>query len=187
MPTSLDTFDSDFLIFLKKAMPATSLHVGPGLGRYGYHMRDHLPSCVRDAVEVDLSYIEKYKLNSLYRTVYNEDIKNFLLKNSTMRYDLVLFNDILEHLFRSDAIDVLDFCLYRSKFVVVQWPNDLLQDNWEGHESEVHRSNFKLKDLVDHNFNVMFYKKKYFIDDQFNFSMNFCVLKGYKHNTEILL
>jgi trans-aconitate methyltransferase len=185
MPTSLDIYDQDFFDFLSKVQPLNLLDVGPGWGRMGISTKKHYPNCVIDAIEVDSSYIDQYNLKLIYNTVYNEDIKNFCLKNSHIRYDVVLFNDILEHLFRSEAMDVLDFLLYRSKFVVVQWPNDYLQDAQDGHESEVHRSNFNLKDLIDYNFDILKYKKKYYLEHEF--TLNFAIIKGYKHKTDVIL
>jgi trans-aconitate methyltransferase len=185
MPTSLDIYDNDFFDFIKKTQPANLLDVGPGWGRMGLAIKQHLPLCTVDAVEIDSSYITQFNLSSIYNTIHIGDIKTFCNSKSSMRYDVVLFNDILEHLFRSDAMDVLDFMLYRSKYIVVQWPNDLLQDAWEGHESEVHKSNFTLKDFLNHNFDVLKYKKKYYHDH--GFIMNFCILKGYKHKTDIAL
>lgn len=183
MPTSLDIYDHDFFDFISKVQPTNLLDVGPGWGRMGIAVKQRLPSCIVDAVEIDSSYVTQFNLSAIYNTVHINDIKNFCLAGSSLRYDVVLFNDILEHLFRSDALDVLDFMLYRSKYIVVQWPNDHLQDAWEGHESEVHRSNFTLKDFLDHNFDVLKYKKKYYLEN--GFTMNYCVLRGYKHRTDI--
>jgi trans-aconitate methyltransferase len=183
MPTSIDIYNPDFVDLLQKVNPTNLLDVGPGWGRMGHLTKSSLPNCICDAVEVDSSYIEQYNLRQIYSEVYNDDIKNFCLKNSQMRYDIVLFNDILEHLFRSEALDVLDFILYRAKYIIVQWPNDYLQDTWEGHESEVHKSNFTLRDFLNHSFDVLKYRKKYY--NEAGVSLNYCVLRGYKNQTDI--
>lgn len=185
MPTSLDIYDHEFFEFVKKTQPTNMLDVGPGWGRIGIAVKSLMPNCVIDAVEINNSYVDQYNLKRIYNTIYINDIKSFCLSTSSMRYDIVLFNDILEHLFRSDALDVLDFMLYRTKYIVVQWPNDHLQDAWQGHESEVHRSNFTLKDFLNYNFDVLKYRKKYYLE--YGFTMNFCILKGYKHTTELAL
>jgi len=185
MPTSDPCFDSDFRDFIQKAQITRMLDVGPGQGRMGIITKDILPNCQIDCVEIEQVYIDKFNLSSIYNTIYNDDIKNFCMKNSNVKYDLVLFNDILEHLFRSDAMDVIDSMLYNSKFIIVQWPTNLAQDAVDGFQSEIHRSNFTLTDFINYNFDIMKYKKKYYNDH--NFNMNFSVLRGYTNKTDILL
>ena len=183
MPTSIDIYNNDTIDLLHKINPSSILDVGPGFGRIGSLIRAHKPDCTVDAVECDQSYITSFQLDKIYNNIYNFDIKDFCLKNPRIRYDLVMFNDILEHLFRSDALDVLDFMLYRSKYILVQWPNNYLQDDWENHESEVHRSNFTIQDFVNHNFEILKYRKKHY--SEFKISINYCVLNGYNNTTDI--
>lgn len=185
MPTSATLYDSEFVELLQKIVPSNLLDVGPGYGRMGITAKSTISSCVVDAVEVDSTYIEKFNLKQIYKEVYNDDIKNFCLKNPQVRYDIVLFNDILEHLFRSEALDILDFMLYRAKYIVVQWPTNYLQDDWEGHSSEVHKSNFTLNDFLNHNFDILKYRKKYY--SEVDISLNYCVLRGYRNRTDIAL
>ena len=183
MPTSLPLYDEDIFDLVRKVNPITILDVGPGYGRMGVALRERSPHSTIDAVEIDQEYRDKFNLSSIYNTVHIDHIKDFCASNPSLRYDIALFNDILEHLFRSEAMDVLDFMLYRCKFIVVQWPNNFLQDAWEGHESEVHRSNFHLRDFLNHQFDVLKYRRMDLLGH--GFSMNYCVLRGYKNITDI--
>lgn len=180
MPTSLDLNDRDLLDFISENEINTILDVGPGDGRIADNILQGYPHCSIDAVEIETDYVIKYKLEQKYKKVYNQNIKDFCLNNSQLRYDLVVFFDILEHLFRSEAFDVLDCMLYRSKFIIVQWPNDYLQDDYQGVKSEIHKSNFTIRELINQGFDVVFFKKKNY--KEYNFSMNFCIMQGYKNN-----
>lgn len=182
MPTSANIFDNDYLGLVNLVKPKNILDVGPGEGKY-HRLTRLISDCTLDAIEVDDSYVDTYKLRDKYNQVFVSDIKEFCSKNSRMRYDIVVFGDVLEHLFRSDAMDVLDFVLYRAKYVVVMWPNNYWQDDWEGHESEAHKSNFTLKDFSDKGFDVIFFKKRRYGNER----MSFCILQGYMNNEEIEL
>lgn len=183
MPTSLNLYDYEYVQLFNKVNPKTILDVGPGYGRMGQMVKNLNIDCKLDAIEIDSTYINQYNLYSIYQTIYNCDVKNFCLEHPRLRYDIVIFNDILEHMFRSEAMDVIDFLLYRTNYIVVQWPTDFVQDDWENHQSEVHRSNFKLLDFCLKGFNVLKYKKIDFHND--GFTMHYCVLNGYKNKNII--
>jgi predicted TPR repeat methyltransferase len=182
MPTSADIFDSDYQSFINIVKPQKILDIGPGAGKYEKLTREVL-HCQIDAVEIDSDYIEKYNLKERYNNIVISDTKEYCLKNSSIRYDVVIFGDVLEHMFRSDAMDVLDFMLYRSKYIYCMWPNNYLQDAYDGHESEAHRSNFTIKDLADHGFDIIYMKKRRFGDER----MTVCILQGYKNKEELIL
>jgi nitrate reductase alpha subunit len=46
--------------------------------------------------------------------VYCNTIQEFAKNNSQNRYKAVIFGDVLEHFFRSEAIDYIDYFLYRN-------------------------------------------------------------------------
>src|SRR5205823_14385763 len=55
-------------------------------------------------------------------------------------YDLVVIGDCIEHLRKSDGIDLLNFLVYRTKYLWVIYPERMVQGRWEGHKSEAHIS-----------------------------------------------
>lgn len=182
MPTSADIFDTDYMSLVNLVKPISILDVGPGEGKYS-KLTKQVTDCRIDAVEVDGSYVTTYNLKQKYNNIFVSDFKDFCSKNSRIRYDIVVFGDVLEHMFRSDAMDVLDFILYRAKYVVVMWPNNYWQDDWEGHESEAHKSNFTIKDFVDKGFDVIYYKQRRFGNER----MSFSILQGYMNKDELSL
>ena len=181
MPYSSPLFDETILNQLIKLNPSSILDIGPGAGKYGKLLRNALPKCKIDAVEPTKKYINQFGLNSIYNTIYEMNIEEYLDKHPKHRYEVVIMGDILEHLYRSKVIDYIDFLLYKSNWILCVWPTNLPQDDYEGNGYECHRSNFKLKDLSD-KFEVEFYAKKFYdwVIDNIHHpaSINYCILKG---------
>jgi hypothetical protein len=181
MPYSAPTFDETILKQLIALNPLSILDIGAGAGKYGKLLRSALPGCKIDAVEPTKAYIDQFELNSIYNTIYEMNIEEYLDKYPKHKYEVVIIGDMLEHLYRSKVIDYIDFLLYKTNWILCIWPTNLPQDDWEGNGYECHRSNFKLKDLSD-KFEVEFYTKKFY-DWNIDYihhpaSINYCVLKG---------
>jgi hypothetical protein len=171
--------------------PSTVLDVGAGAGKMGYLCREAVKHSRIDCIEPTESYIDTYKLNTIYNKVYNTSIQDFATKHCQNRYDLVIFGDILEHLFRSEAIDCLDFILYRTNWAMIVWPTNLPQDDWGDNTYEIHKSNFKLNDIAS-KFDVLYYKKKFLGYHNNNseypsYELNYCLMRGHAAKRNISL
>lgn len=191
MPSSISVFNDTIKDHLQTINPNTILDVGAGAGKMGFLCREVVKHSQIDCIEPTESYITQYQLNSIYNNVYNISIQDFATKHCRNRYDLTIFGDILEHLFRSEAIDCLDFILYRSNWVMIIWPTNLPQDDWGGNGYEIHKSNFKLSDISS-KFDVHYYRKKilgYNLNnpDYSSFELNYCLIKGYMTKRNISL
>ena len=53
-----------------------------------------------------------------------------------MRFDLVIIGDCIEHMRKSDGVDLLNFLMYRSGYICVIYPEAYIQDDWDGHAAE---------------------------------------------------
>ena len=112
------------------------LDIGPGQGTYWYLLKDVVPAARWTGVEVFQPYIEYFKLDSIYHTIYNMDIREF---SPIERYDFVIAGDVLEHMTAEEAVDVVDKFLPVCDFMVVSlpivhWPQDAVNGNpWEVH------------------------------------------------------
>jgi|WetSurMetagenome_2_1015567.scaffolds.fasta_scaffold512202_1 hypothetical protein len=93
------------------------LDVGPGCGTYSDLLRPVLPSAAFSAVEVYEPYIGKYELLSKYDCVMVCDIRSVPAR-IIRDYDLVIFGDVLEHMPKADACELLWNCSYPSIIVV---------------------------------------------------------------------
>jgi AdoMet dependent proline di-methyltransferase len=181
MPYSALTFDDLIVKHLTALNPKSILDIGAGAGKYGTLLRSALPDCKIDAVEPTRDYIDRFDLRSIYNTVFELNIDQYLEIHPKNRYDVVIIGDMLEHVYRSKVVDYLDFLLYKNSWVLCIWPTNYPQDDFNGNGYECHRSNFKLKDLAD-KFEIEFFSKKFL---KLNVEyvkrpayINYCVMKG---------
>ena len=162
MPFSLPAFDALVGQHLRQLAPARVLDVGAGAGKHGKLVRAHLPAAHLEGVEPTESYHAKFALSEIYHRLYPLSIQAFLQEHSRQTYDLVIIGDVLEHLFRSEALDVLDCLLYRTTWLLALWPTNMPQnDEYDNNKYEIHKSNFKLADLAAA-FDVHYYAQKFF-------------------------
>lgn len=158
MPFSSSTFDGVLTEHLIKINPKSVLDVGAGAGKHGKMVRVLYPEARIGAIEPTKAYIDDYELREVYDELYEMDLMSYCDKQASDRHDVVIFGDVLEHFFRSQAIDYLDYFLYRAQWVIAIWPSQMPQDAWEGNGYEIHKNNFSLLDLAS-KFDVQYYKK----------------------------
>lgn len=160
MPFSSTTFDTIFRGNALSIKPTSMLDVGAGAGKYGKIIKELFPKCALQAIEPTEGYVEEYKLRDTYDRVHRKTIHDYCNENAHERHDLVVFGDVLEHFYRSQAIDLLDYFLYRAGWVIAIWPSNMPQDAWHGNAFEIHKSNFSLNDLAS-KFDVQYYTKAF--------------------------
>ena len=183
MPHSATTFDSILQDHVRNIKPTSILDVGAGAGKNGKLIRNLGYTGNLECIEPTSSYITDFNLKSVYDTVHHTDLKTFIDTQYKFQYDLVIFGDVLEHLFRSTVIDYLDYFLYKSKWIIIIWPTNMPQDDWGNNKYEIHKSNFKINDLTE-KFDVQFYLKNFlsylYNNSSFNAQcIHYTVLKGY--------
>jgi len=183
MPFSTDIFNGLIENHIKKINPQSILDVGAGAGKYGKLIKSILPSANVEGIEPTLQYLVDYKLNDTYNKIHSTTIKDFANKNPRNRYNIVIFGDVLEHFFRSEAIDYIDYFLYRSDWVFVLWPTFMPQDDAMDNSYEIHKSNFNLIDLST-KFDIHHYEKKFgwfhWNDSEMTHcEHNYVMIKGY--------
>lgn len=191
MPFSANVFDEKLKTHITKINPKTILDIGSGAGKNGIICRNVLPNSIIESVEPTIEYVEKYELNQKYDKVYNLSVQEYANQHASNQYDLVIFGDVLEHFFRSEAIDYLDYFLYRSKWVIIVWPTNMPQDDYEGNHFEIHKSNFNIAELSA-KFDVHYYEKKFgwyhWNNSEYSqCDFNYCVLRGYVTKRDISL
>lgn len=158
MPFSSSTFDEVLTEHLIKINPRSVLDVGAGAGKHGKMVRELGLKARIGAIEPTKVYISDYKLREVYDELHEMDLMSYCNERAGERHDVVIFGDVLEHFFRSQAIDYLDYFLYRAQWVIAIWPSQMPQDAWEGNGYEIHKNNFSLLDLAS-KFDVQYYKK----------------------------
>ncbi len=140
MPVSDHRFDDKIKEFISSINPQRVLDVGCGAGKYADMLKELGVECYLRGVEVDDSYVGEYGLRDKYSDLDVEPIEKWIDRHTDEVWDLVILGDVLEHLKKSDGLDLLDFLMYRTKHILIQYPFDFIQYSWRGHPSENHRS-----------------------------------------------
>lgn len=180
MPYSLDIFNKHVGNYVSKVNPTSVLDVGAGAGKYRDIVTSACPGAAIDAIEPFDQYINQFNLRSKYRNVFNTSMEDFFAIDVVHKYDIIMFGDVLEHLYLQEAIGMIDAALYRCRFAFLIWPTNLPQDGDNyGNVYEMHKCNFFLKDLD--RFNVQYYNKAYcgYNANGSPWHYNFAILAGH--------
>ncbi len=149
MPTSDHRHLSTVLHFAIALRPKKVLDIGIGNGTYGYMIRQYLDIGEERIkpkeweLQIDgMDIYEGYR-NPIWEYFYNSvtigDMRQLIDKVKDNTYDLLLFNDVLEHVTLDDAHTLLDKALKKAKVVITTTPNrEYPQGAWGGNEAETH-------------------------------------------------
>ena len=132
--------------------PSTALDIGAGAGKYGRLLRERCPKCSTTAIEVHAPYIAEFGLPAIYAEVKCMDGSQLMETAIDCTYELVIFGDVLEHFSKSRGVDILHFFIYRSKYALVLYPTEYVQNTVARSRSEAHISVWGEADfaLLDH-------------------------------------
>lgn len=142
MPFSGPHFDAAFLKLIQIIKPTSMIDIGPGNGKYGKLMMANIPDCASEAVEIEASYVERFRLNDYYSLVSiarGIDVTR-QAGAADFKWDLVVLGDVLEHMPKSEGIDLLHYFVYRAKWLWLRWPVRYIQGAYEEIEAEAHIS-----------------------------------------------
>jgi cyclopropane fatty-acyl-phospholipid synthase-like methyltransferase len=121
--------------WLKDSKAKSVLDVGAGSGTYRKlaNKVGALQDAIWIALEVWDPYVEKFGLRSLYHSVIVEDVR--YLKRTD--FDLVIFGDVLEHMSKEEAFEVLEH--FSNSYRIVSVPTvHYPQGEHEGNPYERH-------------------------------------------------
>lgn len=178
MPHSDNYFNSQIEQILKKFNYHQYLDVGPGYGKYGRMIREFKPDANLMAIEADWTYILRFKLWRVYNQIHFAKVENFFSqpKRFDFQTEMVIIGDCLEHLKKSDGLDVINFLIYRCKHMIVVYPQKYIQFDLKRHTSEAHRSVWTKDDF------------KPFTHKHFRHGlMNLVVLQGYLSDKKAII
>jgi predicted nicotinamide N-methyase len=173
MPYSSFIFDDAIAEIIKLVRPKTFLDLGAGAGKYGSIVKEINPSIETIAVEVEKDYLEKFNLRSIYHEIWNAPVINLIRPEYLdSRFDIVMAGDIFEHLKKSEGIDLLNFLIYRSRWIIVEFPHRYLQNAVDGYNSEAHISVWTEDDFLS------FERTRMYAKD----TQRLIILRGYLEN-----
>lgn len=185
MPYSDASFDKRVEKFLASHSFCNYLDIGPGAGKYGKIIRKVHPEAIIEAIEVDKSYIKQFNLKTIYNKVYHSQVEKYFIGKNTYMTEVVIIGDCIEHLKKSDGIDLLNFLVYRTHYIVVIFPSKYIQFPLDGHERETHISIWSKHDFVP--FDHKFFTKKTDFPDGKTLVMNLAIIKGFLEDSQIIL
>lgn len=110
MPTSNLAVWPTILWMAESAKPhRTVLDIGPGHGKAAVLLREYLnePPTRIDACEAWPDYVDQFDLRRLYHAVIEQDA-TLLTADVLAGYDLVLMVDVIEHMQKDAALELLD-------------------------------------------------------------------------------
>ena len=139
---------------LVKLQPKRVIDVGAGNGSYGRMIRECLDKCEIIGIEVWKPYIEGYTLWKLYDKVILGDIR-ILIDDERIYGDLIIFGDVLEHLPKKDALDIVKKASKKFKFILINSPIGFQPQGVENNPYETHLCGISKEDFLD--FNIVEY------------------------------
>ena len=173
MPYSSFIFDRSIEEIIRLLKPETLLDLGAGAGKYGELAKKINQSIKLTAVEIEKDYIKNFKLPSIYDEVWNISATDLINpKYYDSNFDVIMIGDIIEHLKKSDGIDLLNFLIYRCRWIILEFPNRYLQNSVDGYHSEAHISVWTKDDLIS------FERTRLYEKD----TQRLVVLRGYLEN-----
>lgn len=141
MPYSSPLFDNEIIEIIKVIQPKTFFDFGAGAGKYGELVKSVAPFIKTIAVEIEQDYINKFSLKLKYDEVLNASVLDLInSKYYDTNFDVVMIGDTIEHLRKSDGVDLLNFLVYRCRWIILQFPFRFLQNSVANYTSEAHIS-----------------------------------------------
>ncbi len=168
MPYSEVFFDKKIEKFIQKWRYTSYFDIGIGAGKYGKIIKRNHPKAKLTGIEIDSEYINKFNLFETYDEVIQGDIRDYINKNDGFIADVVIIGDIIEHLFKSEGVDLLNYLVYRTKKIIVIYPKKYVQYNVNNKSHESHKSVWCKDDFKCFNFKIF--------DDNY---LSMVVINGY--------
>jgi hypothetical protein len=149
MPTSTPIFKDQTKEYISRRIDksANIIDIGAGIGTYS-DMLKPLGYDNIDAIEVFQNYVDGYQLRLKYRTVY---VDNIITSDVYLNdYTFAILGDVVEHMFYSDSLKVLDKLKHCEVLIAV--PFQAYQGAVMDNEYEIHIQN----DLTNEKFLAMY-------------------------------
>ena len=89
---------------------------------------------------MDAAYVEEFKLHEHYDQVWVMPAIDLLRDKIDEVYDLVIIGNCIEHMRKSEGVDLLNFLIYRTKYILIHYPDQYIQGTVDGHIHEAHIS-----------------------------------------------
>ena len=148
MPYSKPVFDDLAAALVRAIAPRSCLDLGAGAGKYGKLVRRECPACRLEAIESHPANVARFRLAEIYDSVACADVMSLFESGLEAAYDLIVIGDLIEHLRKSDGVDLLHFLVYRAAFILLVYPTRFIQGAVDGNPKEAHVSVWSALDFA---------------------------------------
>lgn len=150
MPGSFACFDPLSAELLAWLAPETVLDVGAGAGKYGHLVQRVCPAAAVTALELESDHVDRYALQQVYRDVVVEDAWSWCSRTPDLHFDVVVAGCCVQHLPKSQGLDLLNLLTYRSAWLLVVVPEFVVPGAAPAQASAVQRSVWSERDFHWH-------------------------------------
>jgi hypothetical protein len=140
MPFSHNRFDEYMKSLIFQTGYDTWLDVGAGAGKFGKMVKQILPNAYILGIEINRDYVDKYKLREKYDGIMCFEAVQYLMNHPSDGWDGIILGDFLEHLPKSQGVDLVNFLVYRCKLMIIIYPIERIQNGYQGYGHEAHIS-----------------------------------------------
>jgi hypothetical protein len=156
MPVSASVFDNVIKKMIQLCDPDTVLDIGPGAGKYGKMLlaieAERKRSIRKLCVEIDNEkVIQRFDLRNLYDDIINEDAARLAKRYPALTGDLAIAGDVIEHLTKSEGVDLIEYLQYRFKHIFLVIPVDWVSFEYQDHTYESHIAIWRPDDIARFN------------------------------------
>jgi SAM-dependent methyltransferase len=156
MSVSYGHLDKEFCELVNGLDVTTALDIGCGQGKRGRQIREAHPKAHITGVDIVAEYGEKFNLGAVYDVVELEGVWNYILPRLDRKFDLIVLGDVIEHLLKSDGVNLLHVLSYMAKNIVVIYPENLAQGASYGQEADRHLSRWRIDDFCQVDINAQY-------------------------------
>lgn len=146
---------------IQQCKPKTILDIGKGFGKYGFLIHEFAgidnrqkpdPSLTLlqqsgvaiDAIDINPDYSWPH-ISHIYRKLMVGDVSS--LYRELPQYDMVLMTDVIEHLEKKMALEMVDHFVGRGSLMLISTPVEYFQQDLYESEAEHHISHWTKKDF----------------------------------------
>ena len=153
MPISASVFDKVLKKMIQLCDPDTVLDIGPGAGKYARMLlaieAERKRPIRKLCVEIDNErVVQRFDLRNLYDEVINEDAARLAKRYPVLTGDIAIAGDVIEHLTKSEGVDLIEYLQYRFKHIFLVIPVDWVSLEYQDHRYESHIAIWRPADIA---------------------------------------
>lgn len=161
MASSFPSQIPTIIYLIQQLKPKTVLDIGKGFGKYGFLIHEYVgidkqkqlkpglsmaaqSNVSVDAIEVDKDLLLPH-LSQFYNEIFVGDV--FDIYDKIGAYELVIMIDVIEHLNKEKALELLKYFISKGTKIIIATPIDFFEQKLYESEYENHISHWQKRDF----------------------------------------